>query len=56
MECIKLNGLYKLVKKVRSSQAAIVVLNQVKQGFYPLSIVKRIAVTHLKPSQTYFKY
>ena len=33
MECLELNWLYKHIKKVRSSQAAIFVLNWVKQSF-----------------------
>ena len=33
MECIELNWLCKLMKKVKSCQAAIVVLNWVKHGF-----------------------
>ena len=39
MECIELNWLFKHTKKVRSSQAAILVLNWEKQ-FFPVNIVK----------------
>ena len=39
MECKKLNWLCKHIKKVRSSQATILVLNWVKTQFFPVSIV-----------------
>ena len=39
MECIELNRLFKDMRKVRSSQAAIFVLNLVKHSF-PASILK----------------
>ena len=39
IECIELNWLCKYMKKVRSSQAAILVLNWVKTQFFPMSIV-----------------
>ena len=40
IECIELNCLCKHMKKVRSSQAAILVMNWVKQ-FFPVSIVNK---------------
>ena len=40
MECIELSWLCKHMKEVRSSQAAVLVLNWVKQ-FFPANIVKR---------------
>ena len=39
MECIELNWLCKHMKKIRSSQPAIPVLNGVKHQFFPGSIV-----------------
>ena len=40
MECIKLYWLCKHIKKIRSSQPAIPVLNWVKHQSFPMSIVK----------------
>ena len=40
MECIELNWLCKHIKKIRSSQPAIPVLNWVKHQSFPVGIVK----------------
>ena len=40
MECMELNWLCKHIKKIRSSQPAIPVLNWVKHEPFPVSIVK----------------
>ena len=40
MECIELNWLCKYIKKIRSSQPAIPILNWVKHQSFPASIVK----------------
>ena len=42
MECIELNWLCKHIKKIKSSQPAIPVLNWVKHHPFPVSIVKEI--------------
>ena len=42
MECIERNWLCKHIKKIRSSQPAIPVLNWVKHQSFPVSIVKQI--------------
>ena len=40
LECIELNWWRKYMKKVRSSQAVILLLNWAKTQFFPVSIIK----------------
>ena len=53
IECRELNGLCKHMKKVRSSQAAILILNLVKHSFSLWVLLKKVFLKFILCSRSY---